>query len=75
MGKQKLQEKINDFLNTYDLEKDNIYNVSKEFFEWLQGTEYPGSIVEYNGKSNKGGSWYTLQHDGNETDFIIPFRG
>jgi len=63
-----LQEKIDNFLDTGKV-------TGKEFFEWLQGCEYCGSEVEYNGESgqDRDCKWYTLTtEDGKEEeDFLL----
>ena len=67
-----LQEKINEW------KERNAFNYSheseSEFFEWLQGDEYPGAEVEDNGISGTDPAkrWYTLKpEDGTEEDFYL----
>jgi len=62
-----LQEKIDSWVEENGLNE-------REFFEWLQGCEYPGSEVEYNGGSGRhyGKKWYTLTLDsGEQSDFYL----
>ena len=42
-----LQEKIDKWKQENNF--DYSYYSESEFFEWLQGCEYPGATVEYNG--------------------------
>ena len=61
-----IQKKIDKWL-----EKNEVKDMS-EFFEWLQGTEYPGSEVEDNGISGQGNRrWYTLKYKKEAADFYI----
>ena len=62
-----LQENIDKWI-------ENNKNASqRNFFEWLQGCEYCGSEIEYNGGSGRvyGAEWYTLSFNGEEEDFIL----